>query len=485
MRFFCSVLILLISLTIISASAAKTSSKEVKQDKHGFIVGDPDAALSLAVKEKRPLLIEFSTIWCPPCNQLEEVILSNPQFIKASRRFVKLKLDGDNKSSWTLKERYRVYSYPTIVFTTDSGDEIFRVSGMRKLDEFLSIVKEVIKYEHEPLGVLRSKVDAGDVRSAKKLADLYLERSQFAEAKRYYELYQQKLPTSEFTESDRIKFESAIIGIAKVAYDQAVDDQSSPEIREASVKEYLDKVLVSVKKYPNTAEAVEWIASFNYYTAAESKDKTVIDQLSQHTIKAGEYLIADPNSLKGKSLTIADVHKWMGIAYKQMGDEKSSQAAHIAAAKEYERMLQTHQLSVDKERGYNLEIAANLGLGGKVEEAITLYKKLEHVYPNEYTFYYKHAALLRKQKDYKRAEELAKLALTNSYGINRIWSYGLLINIMKESGKIEEAKKVLEQAIEETKPPTDAPKYVVKAYSGLLKQSADLKTAPDQTSTKK
>ena len=51
--------------------------KSTKKDatlKNGFLVNQPEEALRLAQKEKRPLLIDFFGIWCPPCNELDQEV---------------------------------------------------------------------------------------------------------------------------------------------------------------------------------------------------------------------------------------------------------------------------------------------------------------------------------------------------------------------------------------------------------------------------
>lgn len=51
---------------------------------HGFLVDRPEQALAQAGKERRPLLVDFFGIWCPPCNALDETVFSRPEFARST-----------------------------------------------------------------------------------------------------------------------------------------------------------------------------------------------------------------------------------------------------------------------------------------------------------------------------------------------------------------------------------------------------------------
>jgi thiol-disulfide isomerase/thioredoxin len=172
-----------------SAGDAKDAFEKLgasaKTDDHGFLVNQTDLAFEQARASKKPVMIDFFGIWCPPCNQYDEKVFSTPEFSKASERFVRLKIDADAEGSWKLKSKYKVGGYPTILFVSDEGEEISRVVGFRDLDLFLSEMNRAYEKKEFPFSVLRKKADRGDAEAAQSVGLTYLERKEYAPALEY------------------------------------------------------------------------------------------------------------------------------------------------------------------------------------------------------------------------------------------------------------------------------------------------------------
>ena len=122
------------AVSVKSNPSLKTTQKSVaKKNAHGFWVNEEDEALKEATKLKKPILIDFFGIWCPPCNQLDELVFSQAEFKQAAKKFVLLKMDADNEKSWVLKSKYNVGGYPTIIMAQvedhQAGNEIDRIVG--------------------------------------------------------------------------------------------------------------------------------------------------------------------------------------------------------------------------------------------------------------------------------------------------------------------------------------------------------------------
>ena len=112
---------------------------------------DPAASFKLAHQTKRPLLISFFGIWCPPCNELEETVFESKGFLEKAKSFVLLKVDADKKDSWGLKDKYHVGGYPTVVFTNSQGKELYRVVGYLSEREFTGIMDMVVAAKNQDL----------------------------------------------------------------------------------------------------------------------------------------------------------------------------------------------------------------------------------------------------------------------------------------------------------------------------------------------
>jgi len=102
-------------------------------ESHGPFRSDAAAAVAVAfaeaVERDVPVLVDFTAVWCPPCNLLAAEVLHDPQHEDLIEEFVVVQVDVDDPSSWDVKDRYQVGGYPTVVVTNPEGDEIDRMVG--------------------------------------------------------------------------------------------------------------------------------------------------------------------------------------------------------------------------------------------------------------------------------------------------------------------------------------------------------------------
>lgn len=97
-----------------------------------------EEAFAQAGKEGRLVLLDFGAIWCPPCNLLNAQLLDDPENRADLAGFVLARIDVDHPSSWTVKDRYHVGGYPTLVAARPDGTEIDRLLGYPGEDRTLA-----------------------------------------------------------------------------------------------------------------------------------------------------------------------------------------------------------------------------------------------------------------------------------------------------------------------------------------------------------
>jgi thiol:disulfide interchange protein DsbD len=100
------------------------------------------SALERAVKDGRPVVIDFSADWCLPCKELEHKTFNQPEVVDAARGMVPLRADLTRSSSVEVKqlrEQYRIRGVPTVVFIDSTGKERddLRVVQFVDKEEFL------------------------------------------------------------------------------------------------------------------------------------------------------------------------------------------------------------------------------------------------------------------------------------------------------------------------------------------------------------
>ena len=96
-----------------------------------------DAAYARAKDAGDKVLLDFSAIWCPPCNALAAEVLHAPDADDLLKGFQVAVVDVDHLSSWPLKSRYAVGGYPTVIVTDVEGNELERIEGYPGKEAFL------------------------------------------------------------------------------------------------------------------------------------------------------------------------------------------------------------------------------------------------------------------------------------------------------------------------------------------------------------
>ena len=89
---------------------------------------DFDAALAEAKLTNKPLLVDFSADWCPPCVAMKHDVWPHPQVAAAvNSAVVPLLVDADRDA--VLGPRYQVSAIPTVLLIDAGGRVIKRHDG--------------------------------------------------------------------------------------------------------------------------------------------------------------------------------------------------------------------------------------------------------------------------------------------------------------------------------------------------------------------
>jgi len=102
-----------------------------------------DAAFAAVKGTDRRVLLDFSAVWCPPCNQLAAEVLHAATPPTILDQFEVVVLDVDDPRSWALKDRYQVGGYPTVVIADAEGQEVGREVGFPGRERFVLWLEEM------------------------------------------------------------------------------------------------------------------------------------------------------------------------------------------------------------------------------------------------------------------------------------------------------------------------------------------------------
>jgi YHS domain-containing protein len=103
---------------------------------------DFQQAAATADQQRRLVLIHFYSDDCPPCVVVDQQVFSQPHVAAAvARNYVPVKVHV--KQAPELAARYHVRSWPTDVFVTPAGLEVFRTTSPQVAAQYVALVDQV------------------------------------------------------------------------------------------------------------------------------------------------------------------------------------------------------------------------------------------------------------------------------------------------------------------------------------------------------
>jgi thiol-disulfide isomerase/thioredoxin len=435
------------SASATSASAGKPGS--VQPGPASPEKGVIEEAFRRAQKERRPLMVDFYGIWCPPCNMLNEKVFSQPAFKRRIRDFIEVKIDVDTPQAWSYTARYKISGYPTVLFLTPDAEEISRILGYRPLAQFLKSMKAAYALrDGQALAALQGQAEKGDRAAMDHLGLIELGRENFAEAVRYLQA----------TTRCREKLWDARIALAE---ERANDGDS------AAKQQLTEARRQAIEEFPDSPDSIERRTDL-----AESLDKkeearpVYLDALAT----AKKLVKKPPESLVEYDSSVADIWEQIAETESALGDAKGEKLAYQTAAAEFKKELVTAN-----DRGVNLELAYSLWKSGNDAAAREIYGRLQKAYPDDFTFYNNQARMELALDKLDAAEPLARRAVSLSYGSNHLEASLVLAKILKAQKKIDQARAVIDQAMTSPSASTAVPENKNVRYYRSLQRLSDYK----------
>ncbi len=141
-------------LALVTCSVAALVSTAFAKAPEGWQT-DVDAAIALAKKEGKSVMLEFTgSDWCPPCIEMKKNVFSKEEFFKAaSKNFVLVHLDFPKadkalaEKNQPYAEKYKIEGFPTVILLNAGGKEFdrFFASEYPNVEAFLAHLKEALE----------------------------------------------------------------------------------------------------------------------------------------------------------------------------------------------------------------------------------------------------------------------------------------------------------------------------------------------------
>ena len=134
---------------------------QATENKHGlqFItvsnMAELDDQFALALAANKSVMIDYYADWCVECVRMEKTTFADPEVVEAlENNFIPIQIDltdpfDANRAA--LKQRFAVFGPPATLFFSRSGEplEDKNFYGYKNKDEFLSVIKNIIKVEQD------------------------------------------------------------------------------------------------------------------------------------------------------------------------------------------------------------------------------------------------------------------------------------------------------------------------------------------------
>lgn len=367
----------------------------------------PERAFGLAAAQDKLVLLDFSAVWCPPCNQLMAEVLHDPRDAAALEPFVVSEIDADRADSWRVKDRYDVGGYPTVIVTLADGTEVDRIVGYPGEDAFLAFLE-------------RAQARAGGA-------------------------------------------ESQTVGAEALRLVQAGQDDQAAELLaglEEGVELDTDGRIAALLIEPTEAELV-W--------AATHADDRVNDWI--YAALQVDELSPDAAATVSATLAVATLGvsgiQAADYLYVQatLAPESAQASLYAAAARELQGAL-TGDAELD--RAHLTFLASLYEHAGDPQRALGLLQSACGQYPHEFTYFYATAGLLHRQERYDEGLPYVLAADALAYGDQELRASKRHAELLAGMGDLQGAVVVIDAALAEVERPDEDVDVRTHRYIGQL-----------------
>lgn len=105
--------------------------------------------ISSAIREGKPIILDFYADWCLPCKELDSVVFQDPMVVQLSKNFFTLRLDLTKRHPLQdeILRQYNIRGVPTVLFFNRDGieEKDQRIESVVDTSKFLNHMKMVLE----------------------------------------------------------------------------------------------------------------------------------------------------------------------------------------------------------------------------------------------------------------------------------------------------------------------------------------------------
>lgn len=377
--------------------------------------GAAETAFAAARIQGGRVLLDFSAVWCPPCNLLSTEVLHAPDADITLAGLHVVVVDVDHPSSWTLKDRYAVGSYPTVVVVEADGTEVDRVVGYPGRDAFLAFVDQA---RGEP---------------ARDWSNL---------------------------DPSTLEPDDAARGALRLLDGDGVD---AAWMKALAASDSVEAHLVRFRVEPKAAE-VAWLAEH-----APERGLDWLPHAFPWAAEAGRPAVvaALPSLLAAASPTAAADVLWFTA---DLHEPAEARLFYASAAKVLEAQLTG---DLERDRGHIEFLATLLDRAGQATRALGLLDETARALPDDPTFLLAGALHLNEHGEYAGALVRAERALESAWGDNRLRVAAAAAEALVGLDRADDASALAKRVLDEVPAPPEALEVRSHRYRATLRKFLD------------
>lgn len=162
---------------VLSPPGAASAAVHARTDDHGalpWFEGSYSELLAAAKAADKPVMIDFWTKWCGWCKRLDRDVFSDAAVIETLDGFLVFNVDAESQAGRKVAGRFKVSSYPTLVFLDPDGSPRDMLRGYLPAAEFKAEAERLLRNEDTLGGYLaRIAADPDDLDARLGLAKKY------------------------------------------------------------------------------------------------------------------------------------------------------------------------------------------------------------------------------------------------------------------------------------------------------------------------
>src|SRR5450432_449888 len=391
-----------------------------------------DAALAQAQREHRPVLIDFSAVWCYSCYYMATHVLNGPEWKTLEGRAVVVESDADSPDGSHWMEKLGVKALPAYVALNADGGELGRILAEQSREKFYVQMTRILS-GGDALDALKKKADAGSAAAVADVLSSYLARDQVQQGLDWYAT----LPgeRAEAAGADR----NVALWVERLQMEKAAKAKDDNACIAAATK-----VLAGDLGCDRYYVVESLLGCSDKLAPAERKSllepqRAALDQLLSKQAFVEPPVCADQRTAV---MVSADLDKAVG--------DSVAETAVLDHAIANARQRLGADLSKDRNLADNLRVY--LIRAKRTDEVDALMPKLMAAYPDDYVYAYRYGRILLERGKAAEALPYLEQAAGNAFGVNRLTVATFRVQALLALHRRADAEAIVAETLQQTGP---------------------------------